>query len=105
MSGLQPIPSKRGTRGFAPALERVGRRVCNLLSALWAQAHPRRTKQLRLCESLSLGERRFVAVVQFEQQRFLLGGSANSVTLLAQLSPPAGCLRTAGERPAHGEAA
>ena len=45
----------------------------------------RPARQLRLCETLSLGERRFVAVVQFEQQRFLLGGTGNSIALLACL--------------------
>jgi flagellar biogenesis protein FliO len=38
-----------------------------------------------LCESLSLGEKRFVAVIDFEGRRFLLGGGAGSVTLLCQL--------------------
>jgi flagellar biogenesis protein FliO len=42
-------------------------------------------KQLRLCESLALGEKRLVAVLQFGEQRFLIGGTANSVTLLAEL--------------------
>jgi flagellar biogenesis protein FliO len=40
---------------------------------------------LRLCETLSLGEKRFVAVIQFETQQFLVGGSARSVNLLARL--------------------
>jgi flagellar biogenesis protein FliO len=46
----------------------------------------RRTpRRLRLCESLSLGDRRFVAVVEFEQARFLVGGTSASLVLLAQL--------------------
>jgi flagellar biogenesis protein FliO len=44
-------------------------------------------RRLRLCESLPLGERRFVAVVEFEQSRFLLGGTSASLVLLARLSP------------------
>lgn len=43
------------------------------------------TQKLRLCETVSLGEHRFVAVVQFEEQRFLLGGSANAISLLTAL--------------------
>jgi flagellar biogenesis protein FliO len=43
-------------------------------------------KRLRLCESLALGERRFVAVVQFEHRRFLIGATANSLVMLAQFS-------------------
>ena len=46
----------------------------------------RRTpKGLRLCESLPLGERRFVAVVEFEKARFLVGGTASSLVLLSRL--------------------
>jgi len=56
------------------------------LSGWWRQAGARsRHRRLRLCETLSLGEKRFVAVVQFETQRFLIGGGASSVNLLARL--------------------
>jgi|HubBroStandDraft_1064217.scaffolds.fasta_scaffold595535_2 hypothetical protein len=41
--------------------------------------------RLRLCESLPLGDHRFVAVVEFEQARFLLGGTPASLVLLARL--------------------
>jgi flagellar biogenesis protein FliO len=44
-----------------------------------------RPKCLRLCESLALGERRFVAVVEFEKERFLLGGTPSSLVLLSRL--------------------
>jgi hypothetical protein len=42
-------------------------------------------RQLKLRETLSLGEKRFLAVVEFERQRFLIGGAANSVSLLTEL--------------------
>jgi flagellar biogenesis protein FliO len=45
------------------------------------QAH----KSLRVCENVSLGEKRFVAVVQVNDERFLIGGSAGSVSLLSRL--------------------
>jgi len=45
----------------------------------------RKPRRLRLCESLPLGERRFVAVVEFERSRFLLGGTSASLVLLARL--------------------
>ena len=47
------------------------------------QARPE--KFLHLSETLSLGERRFLAVVEFQQQKFLIGGTASSVCLLAEL--------------------
>jgi flagellar biogenesis protein FliO len=47
----------------------------------------RRTpRRLRLCESLPLGERRFVAVVEFEAERFLVGGTPSSLVLLSRLA-------------------
>jgi len=42
-------------------------------------------RSLRLRESLPLGDRRFVAVVEFEQSRFLVGGTSASLVLLARL--------------------
>jgi flagellar biogenesis protein FliO len=42
-------------------------------------------KCLRLCETLTLGERRFVAVVEFERTRFLVGGTPSSLVLLSRL--------------------
>ena len=41
---------------------------------------------LRICEKVSLGERSSVAVLQFEQQRFLIGITGNSMSLLAKLN-------------------
>jgi flagellar biogenesis protein FliO len=46
----------------------------------------RAPRRLRLCESLPLGERRFVAVVEFERARFLVGGTPSSLVLLSRLA-------------------
>jgi flagellar biogenesis protein FliO len=59
-------------------------------SALWeriVRLGRRAPRRLRLAESLPLGERRFVAVVEFENSRFLLGGTSSSLVLLARLEP------------------
>jgi flagellar biogenesis protein FliO len=53
------------------------RRVCGM--------NRHTSRRLRLCESLGLGDRRFVAVVAFDQMRFLVGGTASSLVLLARL--------------------
>ena len=53
------------------------------LKALWRSQSER--KKLSVRETASLGERRFVAVIQFERQRFLIGASPSSLTLLTQL--------------------
>jgi hypothetical protein len=42
-------------------------------------------KKLRIVESISLGEKRFVAIVHAEGRQFLIGGSASTVSLLTQL--------------------
>ena len=55
------------------------------LAKLGNNLRPRAARQLRLCETLPLGERRFVSVVQFEEQKFLIGSAANSVVLLTRL--------------------
>jgi hypothetical protein len=57
----------------------------------WLQ-HRLRTQQarkrLRVCESVSLGEKRFIAVVQVDGEQFLVGGSSTSVSTLAHLEQP-----------------
>jgi flagellar biogenesis protein FliO len=43
-------------------------------------------RRLRLCETVQMGERRFVAVLQYEDQRFLVGATPNSISVLARLA-------------------
>lgn len=45
----------------------------------------RRERSLRICESLPLGDKRFLAVVQFENRRFLIGATNQSISLLDRL--------------------
>lgn len=42
-------------------------------------------RQLRISESVSLGDRRFIAVLEFADARYLVGGTSSSLVLLAQL--------------------
>ena len=77
--GMGVLPLWRRAREFGERVWRLGQRA------------PRR---LRLCESLPLGDRRFLAVVEFEAERFLVGGTASSVVLLSRL---AGRGRKAGQ--------
>jgi flagellar biogenesis protein FliO len=61
------------------------------VAALWERVlrlSRRSPKRLRLCESLALGDRRFVAVVEFEAERFLVGGTPSSLVLLSRLADP-----------------
>jgi flagellar biogenesis protein FliO len=54
-------------------------RVCSAASGR------RRERRLRLCETLSLGEKRFVAVVEYGRQKFLLAGTPQNISLLQRL--------------------
>ncbi len=42
-------------------------------------------KSLRVCETVSLGERRFVAVIQVDGERYLIGGGTGAISLLSKL--------------------
>jgi hypothetical protein len=47
-------------------------------------------KRLRVCETVSLGEKRFVAVIEVDGEQFLVGGASSSVSTLARLDPTPG---------------
>jgi flagellar biogenesis protein FliO len=64
----------------------------NLFSRAWTwvqqrQAARTNVKRLRVAETVSLGEKRFVAVVQVDGRHFLLAGGPTNIVLLAQLDP------------------
>ena len=48
---------------------------------------PKRHRRLRVSETVSLGEKRFVSIVELDGQAFLIGGGTAGVSLLAELSP------------------
>jgi flagellar biogenesis protein FliO len=57
----------------------------NLLQWSRRAVKVRKPRRLRVCETLSLGERRFLAVIEFDRQEFLVGGTGSSLELLAKL--------------------
>lgn len=77
--GCVPAGGGAWTSLLRAGLERLARWS---LSRVWRR-EPRR---LRVCETLSLGNRGFLAVVGYKEQRFLVGGTHTSIALLAQLS-------------------
>jgi len=81
-----PIKPKSLLEGFRTALT-------HFLSLGGKISVQRRKNDLRLCETLSLGDKRFLAVVLVDQQKFLVGGAGNSVALLAKLSSQASSRR------------
>jgi hypothetical protein len=60
-------------RRFEKLRREIGNRLC------------RQPKRLFVSQTAALGERRSVAVIQFERQRFLIGCGPSSVALLAHL--------------------
>jgi flagellar biogenesis protein FliO len=44
------------------------------------------SKRLHVAETISLGEKRFVAVIKVDGREFLVGGGSSNVSLLAQLT-------------------
>ena len=61
----------------------------HLWASLPALRLRRAPRQLRLCESVSLGEKRLIAVIQYQNQCFLIGAGSQSVNLLSRLDTPA----------------
>ena len=53
----------------------------------WIRAQSGRssTRRLQVAATVSLGEKRFVAVIQVDEVEFLIGGGATNVSLLSQL--------------------
>ena len=70
----------------------------------WARrsAAVRKRRRLRVCETLSLGERRFIALIEFDRQDFLVGGSGNSLELLARLQDGTVITPASGSRSCEG---
>jgi len=61
-------------------------RLAAILRRIFSMAASnRRERRLRLCETLSLGEKRFIAVVEYGKQKFLLAGTQQNISLLKSL--------------------
>lgn len=43
------------------------------------------SRRLRIAETISLGEKRFISILQVDGEQFLLGGSPSNIVLLAKL--------------------
>lgn len=73
------------------ALSRTPLNGSGLLSRAWSWIRARQkagfsNKRLRVTETVSLGEKRFVAVIQIDGLQYLIGGGATNVAMLAQLN-------------------
>ncbi len=82
----------------APRWLAAGRLLAWCRSVIGRVGIRRRGKALAVRETAALGDRRFVSVIQFERQRFLIGSSPSSITLLAQLRDESAGGETSGEK-------
>jgi hypothetical protein len=58
----------------------------------WLKVRGAAPKQLSVLETVSLGEKRFAAILQADGRRYLIGGGTTNVTLLAQLDESTGSI-------------
>ena len=84
--------------------------ICaDTLRRAWASLHAKykisTTKRLRVSETISLGEKRFVAIVAVEGREFLIGGGVAGMSLLAQLGPGTAAKRRVKQKLADVEGA
>lgn len=68
--------------GMAQAL-RIG--LARLSALPWPRLWKPQPRRLRVRETLSLGSRGFLAVIECEHEQLLIGGTANSLALLTKL--------------------
>lgn len=78
---MSKVVAIRGEAGAARQL----RRIVRWLAGCFRCEGRHRKRQLKLCETLALGEKRFLAVVEFEQRKLLIGGTSSSLVMLAAL--------------------
>jgi flagellar biogenesis protein FliO len=76
-----------GQQGTGASLLRT---ICGKALAAYRWLDQKRTQQssmrrLRVAETISLGEKRFVSIVQVDGAQYLIGGAAGNVSLLAVL--------------------
>lgn len=78
------------TDSIAPlSSTRLARWLHSVRALLLSVRVRRRKRSLQLCETLPLGEKRLLAVVQCEGHRFLIGATNQSISVLERLDPGA----------------
>ena len=74
------------TSGETPSLaETLLSRIRSVFSSVRIE---RRTHRLKLCETLSLGDKRLIALVECGNKRFLIAATAQNISLLETLTGP-----------------
>jgi hypothetical protein len=92
-------------RVLAHTFTRTSRLAAGRLEVFWrsviwtslVRRAGKKRKTLSVRETAALGDRRFVSVIQFERQRFLIGSSPSSITLLSKLPDESASGEVTGE--------
>ena len=86
------ITIRRRSSTPAPRVEReaLAQTLGNHLRSAWKWLERRRSahfaaRRLHVTETLSLGEKRFVSIIDVDGTQYLIGGSAENVQLLTRL--------------------
>jgi len=88
---LVDIASPTGRRiGEQLSGSRLGRALLRYLTSFLTRSAGRKARSLSVCETAGLGDRRFVAVVQADGERFLIAGGTASISLLAKFGAQGG---------------
>lgn len=75
------VPAPQGMR-----VERIALQILNWVRRYGSELMKRpSSRRLRMVETVSLGEKRFISIVQVDSEQFLVGGSASALTVLAKL--------------------
>jgi len=102
-------PNESSSANFRKALDRrlapggPWSKLLLQLRRLWTHMSNRSARQadgLRLVEMVGLGEKRFVAVVEYQHERFMLGGAPAGVCLLSRLHNTSETTDTSATAPA-----
>jgi len=84
---LAEAPMRMRAAAIALVAERVSVRFRGIIRSMAKRflQRPARCRKLQLLEIQQLGEKRFIAIARVGKQKFLIGGAATSVSLLAEI--------------------
>lgn len=98
MLSLSPKARGESKRANVGPVAGISSRLVDLIARVLRLRRPE-PRRLRLAETLSLGERRFVALIEVDNARFLVGGTATSLALLTSLNASVDAVPELVERP------
>jgi flagellar biogenesis protein FliO len=93
-----PVATPESDRALFASIFGLFRKILsNVRKSPLGKVASRRERRLRVCETVSLGDRRLVALIQLDNQPLLVGVTGNSITLLTQPVPSTATVSPANE--------